>query len=253
MSDFLYQEWKKLGVEFVSVPVCRTPVDIEKLLTLTAKEGRCDARLIFGMRSWLLENYDLVNAQRLIRFIKEENKNRQQTAVLGAVLESVVKKYPRSSLKAAIKYCQKNKNKEFVFKRVASSQVLSKINEEENHPIWKKWNLVSREMSLMTGVLRKRKIILNNNKNLLLRAFFGIRTSTELLVYFLSGGSGNALEIVKDIGLSYEPVYSELQRFMDLKFIADERKGRGRARVYHLQQHAKTAFQNFLSMMMNPI
>ena len=251
MSDLLYKQWKKLGVGFVFCGEIRSPVDLEFLLVQTAKEGREDSRLIFGMRGWLLENYDLVNTQRLIRLIKEEKKKNHSTAILGAVLTSIVEAHPRSSLKSILKYCQKSKKAVFVFPRIAKSEILAQLNKKENHPIWARWNLISREIGTVQGAIRKRSYILRRNQNLLLRAIFGSGIRAEILAFFLSCKKGNALHISNAVGLSYEPVYSELQQIQALHLIQDERKGRGRARVYSFCNRAQKIFSSFLPQLVN--
>lgn len=245
MSD-LYKKWKKLGVGFAGAPEVRFFIDVEKLLMDTAKEGRVDSRLLFGMRGWLLNNHDLVNGQRLIRLIKQETKKGESTSVLGAVLDSVVREKPRSALKNVLKYCKRNDQREFVFPRIAESKVLSRLNEEENHPVWESWNLISREMEEARGVLRRRSYVLRRNKNLLVRALIGNGVKAEILNYFLNRGKGNTLEIAKAIGLSYEPVYSELQQFKDLQLIQEEQGGQGRARIFCFSPRAQKAFSLLL-------
>lgn len=245
MSD-LYKKWKKLGMGFAGAPEMRSPVDLELLLINTAKEGRNDSRLLFGMRGWLLYHHDLVNTQRLIRLIKEKIKKGEATSVLGAILDSVVRDKPRSALKNTLKYCRKNTAHEFVFPRISQSKVLSELNEQENHPVWKNWNLVSREMEDAKGAIRSRPYILRRNKNLLLRALIGNGVRAEILNYFINRGKGNILEIAKTIGLSYEPVYSELQQFKDLNLIQEEPGGRGKARIFSFNPRAKKSFSLLL-------
>lgn len=242
----LYAKWQKLGVGFAGVPGIRSFVDVEQLLINTAKEGRKDSRLLFGMRGWLLRNHDLVNVQRLIRFIKQEKNKKEPTSVLGAILNSVVNEVPRSALKNALKYCEKNKQPEFVFSRIGESKVLSQLNKEENHSVWKYWNLISREMDSEQSAIRRRSYILKRNKNLLLRAFLGKGVKAEILSYFLNCGKGNALEISKEVGFSYEPVYSELQQFKALHFI-EEQKGRGRqGQFFSINPKTQKAFSLLL-------
>ncbi len=181
-------------------------VDLEKILVETSQAGRDDSRLLFGMRGWLLKHHDLVNGSRLIRFVRQE----KQTAVLGAVIDSVIEINPRSVLKAVRRYCRKLNKPEFLFRRIGRSPTESELNQEECLSVWKRWNLISREMSTMGEAILEKPYVLRNNPNLALRALFGAGTRAEIFSYFIKNKEGNALEISFALGQSYQPVYSEL-------------------------------------------
>ncbi len=227
MSD-LYQIWSRLGVAFDTAPFFGSSIDLEDVLVKTSLEGRKDSRLLFGMRGWLLKHYELVNSARLICKIKSCSS----TAVLGAVIESVILEYPRSNLKYAIKYCHPLSQSDFVFDSVRYSKTISHLNQMENLPLWKKWNLISREMGDMHGAIREKKFVLKHNPQLALRALFGAGLKAEVLSFFLNHRKGNARQIALAIGLSYEPVYSELMLFKKIG-LAEEKK-KGQTRVFSL-------------------
>lgn len=206
----------------------------------TAHAGREDSRLLFGMRAWLLKHHDLVNNSRLIRLIKIE----KETAVLGAVIDSILAKIPRSTLRYVRKYCKKAKKPEFVFKRIANSKIQSSLNREENLSIWKKWNLISREMGEMDGVIMDKSYVFAHNRNLALRAFFGPIVKADVFAFLLERKMSNAHQMAQALGLSYEPVYSELAMFKQMGFIEEEKHGL--ARMFKIKTVAKNRMNALL-------
>jgi hypothetical protein len=228
MKD-LRKAWTRLGVGFVEKFSTQGQLDLEHLIVDTCKEGRSDSRLLFGMRGWLLKHHDLVNVARLIRMVKEEG----DTAVLGAIIESVVETHPRSALASVTKYCRKAKKREFVFERIARSKTMAKFNLEENLPIWRKWNLISNEMGELGGAIAEKGYIFQYNSNMMLRALFSPGIRAEVLSYLVEYGEGNARQISMGVGQSYEPVYSELKLCENMGLL--EPISCGRATVYHLK------------------
>jgi len=225
----LRTSWTRFGVAFDERIPRKGSVDLERLMMDTCVEGRKDPRALFGMIGWLLKHHDLVNVNRLIRMVKE-TKN---TAVLGAVIDAVLEHAPRSSLRYVRKYCKRARKPEYVFEEIERSKVMRKLNEEENLPVWKTWNLISREMDTMEGGVAEKAFVLSRNGNLALRALFGTGIRAEILQYLVEHGEGNAHQIAQGVGQSYEPVYSELKTCEDVGLL--EPISRGRATVYHVR------------------
>jgi hypothetical protein len=221
LSDELYNIWIRLGVGFVGGVGDAVAIDLEHVLIATTRAGREDSRLLFGMRAWLLKHHDLVNNSRLIRFIKTE----RETAVIGAVIDSILAEIPRSSLRYVLKHCKKAKKQEFVFRRVAGSKIQSKLNREEILPVWKRWNLISREMGEMRDIIRDRSYVLAHNRNLALRAFFGPTVKAEVFDYLLEHREANAYQMAQGLCMSYQPVYRELVTLRDLGMIEQTHQG----------------------------
>lgn len=228
MTD-LRKTWTRLGVGFVERFRAKGSIDLERLIMDTCVEGRRDSRLLFGLRGWLLKHHDLVNTARLLRMVKET----KDTAVLGAIVESIVEAHPRSALASVLKYCGKAKRPEFVFERIARSKVMAEFNREGNLPIWRKWNLISNEMGDLGGAIAEKGYVFKHNQNLLLRALFSPGIRAEILSYLMEHGEGNARQISLGVGQSYEPVYSELKLCEEVGLL--EPVQAGRATVYHLR------------------
>ncbi len=229
MSHQLRKQWARLGIAFRETFSKKGCIDLEQLIIETCQEGQNDSRLFFTMRGWLLKHQDLVNISRLIRIVKI----RDNTAVLGALIDSIVEEKPRSQLRYILKYCQPAKKQEFVFKEVLLSQTVCQLNLQEALPIWKKWNLISRDMEKADGAISEKGRVFLYNKNLALRAFFGPNTRAEILSYFLQYNEGNAYHIAETMNQSYEPVYSELKLCKEMGFVSAIR--RGNAVVYQFQ------------------
>ncbi|EKD50112.1 MAG: hypothetical protein ACD_62C00649G0002 [uncultured bacterium] len=222
----LYKTWARLGVAFNVKPTSDSVIDIEDVLIRTAHEGRDDSRLLFGMRGWLIKHHELVNSARLISKIKCLT----ETAVLGAIIDSVVEIHPRSNLKYIVKYCHPLSQPDFVFRSVKNSNILSQLNLQENLSLWKKWNLISREMEYNKEAIYEKKHVFKHNPWLILRALFGAGLKAEVLTYFFHHKKGNARQIAQTTQLSYEPVYSELRLLNKIGLVKE--KKRGRARVF---------------------
>ena len=223
MTD-LYALWSRLGVGFTVAASRNIQIDLEEVLVKTAQEGRNDSRLSFGMRGWLLKHHELVNSARLIVKLKACS----ETAVLGAIIDSVVQEHPRSNLKYCLKYCHPFSQKQFVFHYVSVSPAVAQLNLDENLPLLKKWGLISRELGDMQGAIRDKTFVLQHNPHLALRALFGANLKAEVLSFFLNHKQGNARQIALSIGLSYEPVYSELLHFKKIGLLKEARKGQAR-------------------------
>lgn len=224
MIDKLYKTWTQLGVGFLEQKGKTVPVDLEKSIVATAGVGRTDSRLLFGMRAWLLKHHDLVNNSRLIRLLPQE----KESAVLGAIIDSILSQIPRSTLRYVRKYCKKAKEPEFVFTRIANSKVQSILNREENLSIWKKWNLISREMGEMHGAIMEKSFVYAHNRNLALRALFGPTSKADVWAFLLENKSSNVHQMAKSIGISYEPVYSELMTYKSMGLVKEEKQGLAR-------------------------
>ncbi len=240
MFDELYTIWTQLGVGFLEGPTKATSIDLEKTIIATSYAGREDSRLLFGMQAWLVKHHDLVNNSRLIRLVKQE----KETAVLGAIIDSVLAQVPRSTLRYVRKYCKKTKEPEFVFKRIAASKVQSVLNRAENLSLWKRWNLISRESGEMDGVIMEKSYVLKHNRNLALRAFFGPIAKADLFAHLLDHNVGNAYQMSLSLGLSYEPVYSELATFKAMGFV--EEKKLGLARVFKIKSATRNQMNALL-------
>lgn len=240
MSNSIYQTWSRLGVGFNEPFKRKEVVNLEKTLMDTCELGRQDSRLLFGMLGWLLKHHELVNGSILIRLVKKASK----TAALGAVIDLVLEKQPRSLFKNVRKYCKPLTKPEFLFYRIEKSSHLAKLNKEENLKLWKRWGLISREVDEMSGAIADKTYVLKNNNNLALRALFGSGVRAEILSYFMEHEKGNAYVIAKQIGLSYEPVYSELQFFQKIGLMAAVKIGK--ALVFELKP-------NFIQKTLKPL
>lgn len=225
----LRKSWSRFGVAFGEAFSTKGYVDLEQLIVETCVEGRKDSRLFFAMRGWVLKHHDFINGGRLIRMIKKTN----ETAMAGVLVDSILENEPRSGLQYVRKYCKPSAKREFAFEEIRESKVLGKLNEEENLPVWKKWNLISRDMEVMEGAIAEKGWVIAHNRNLALRAVFGAGIRAEILNFLLEYGKGSAYQIAASVNQSYEPIYSELRLCENIGFLKEEREGK--AVVYHLR------------------
>lgn len=165
MAENIFKIWSQLGVGFGESFSTGKRIDLEKTLLLTLEKGRDESRLLFGMIGWLLKHHELVNSHRLILLLK--NSKASSLAILGAICDIVLKENPRSIFLCVRNHCRPLKKKVFLFRNIKKSKVVSDLNKQESHSIWRKWNLISRELDTLQGAIMERSFVLSHNKNLI--------------------------------------------------------------------------------------
>jgi|GEM_PF-5250260 len=194
----LRKSWTRLGVAFDEGFSRKGSIDLERLIVDTCMDGETDKRLLTGVRCWLFKHHDLVNVHRLIKFVKDV----KETAILGATIDALLERAPRSSLRHVRKHC------------VAGGESRIEFEAEE--------------------AVADKDVVLRQNRSLALRALFGNSIRSEVLNYLMDHGEGNAHAISLHINQTYQPVHLEMSRCEEIGLL--DSMLRGQVRIYRLRR-----------------
>ena len=91
-------------------------------------------------------------------------------------------------------------------------------------PIFKKWGVYTSTVTLKEDALVTRASLLKKNQNLAIRAVFGANTRSEILFALSRVTYAYVSQLADLIGLSYQPVYAEIEHLtlngmIDSKYI----------------------------------
>ncbi len=220
--ETIKRKWKKVGFRFN----CRTAkevVDVEQLIVDTVTAGRDEPVLIWGMVAWLIAYADLVNIARLLRMISPEIQ-----PIIGSLFELAVENGADAKLKNVIRNCRPKRTPGILFTVMGKTRVTAKHEKTHSLSVFKKWGLYCSTISLKTDALYSRHFILQNNKNLALRAVFGANTKSEILHLLLQLPRAYISQVAREIQLSYQPVYAEVKHLLINQLIECEQIGRMR-------------------------
>ncbi len=216
----LMANWKHVGFRF-NIGTSKDNIDIEKLIVETSRVGRNEPVLIWGMLAWIVQYGDLINVSRLSRLLKEGDM-----AVLGAIIEIAISKGADNKLAHIAGKCKGNKQAEILFPIMKESKITEKIEKDDGLDVFKKWGLYCSNISDKSDALNTREFVLKHNPNLAIRALFGSNVKAEIL-YQLSHISKSYInELARLIGMSYQPVYAEVERMILNKLLLSETVGK---------------------------
>ena len=159
--DDIYTDWALLGAGFYKLKK-RPPPDLEKCIIQTAFWGRFDARILFGCIQWIINNGDLIDINRLISMIPKDD-----SAVLGGMLDLALEKGADKHLKRVMKNCKPYKKKEFLYNTYAEHPGLISLLKiiTWSLPLWRRWGIYNRS-SDFPRIWYNRKYVLENNPEL---------------------------------------------------------------------------------------
>jgi hypothetical protein len=211
-----------LGVLFSVSPTAVEP-DPEQLVVETTHAGRREARLIWGLLSWMVEFGDLINTSRLIQRVGQAD-----SAVLGALCTLALKHGADAKLKGLLAKCRVKSEPEVLFEAMAAMQTTARNERENAVPEFTRWGLHCSAYRIMEGGLQTRKRVLDGNRLLALRAVFGANIRADLLYWLAFHPKASIREAAAKTGFSYQPVYAELNRMVENKIADCETYGRVR-------------------------
>ncbi len=166
----------------------------------TLEIGRYDARLYDEVLSWLVENEQTINIQRLQNIMKaDENIDRTLIAAAAAIL---AQNNRSSRWKKLTLSADKSKHKKTLFMSQNSEElpVWGENDEEYIRYGWIRPKLALRKISGKIDILRISNLVIR------LRYLFGINLRAELAAYLLTHEAGNPTEISKKIYYSQPTV-----------------------------------------------
>ena len=206
--DQLFNDWSQLGIRLTHSDK-RKEVDIEMVIVNTTYLGRYNSRLLFSMLTWIRDNADLINSQKLINTLSDAD-----ISVLGAILAIALKNGADKKLVAVKNHCKKKIKPEILFANMKKNPLLYEQEVSESCKEWKEWGLYCSEISFYNDARYDREYILRNNKLLAIRALFGSNLRAEIL-YMLFKKSNMYIRLLsKTTGFSYFPVQMEVKNLL---------------------------------------
>jgi hypothetical protein len=219
MSDSLYGQWRKLGLLF-SVEQSRGPVFPENLIAQTTHSGRSEARLFWGMLTWIIKYGDLINGARLFSALDQADG-----AVLGAVLSVAHQKGADPKLRNILAKCRPKAVPEILFHSMAAMKVTSQHETDNGLPEFREWGLLCSTARVLDDAVEPRGTVLARNRNLALRAAFGPGIRSDLLFCLQQRPRLSIRGFSQALGLSYQPVYAEAQKLVKNGIVLSEKIG----------------------------
>ena len=227
MLNILWKQWSTVGLYSNLEQENKFLIDPESLLCVSCFFGRFDPRLFDEVISWLSENGNLLNIDRLknvLRFFINSETN-----VLGAVAEYLVKKEQKRKWDRVVHFCTKKKKEEkiqnlFVAKDLVPVPVVGKFD-----PVFLRWGFRRNEVNLRKRI---QKIDFEKPCNLLLklRSFFGVNARADIYAFLLFSEGDNSLQISQKVHFNQRNVYQVLNDMHKSGLV--EKKSIGKRSLY---------------------
>jgi len=227
MLNILWKQWSTVGLYSNLEQENKFLIDPESLLCVSCFFGRFDPRLFDEVISWLSENGNLLNIDRLknvLRFFINSETN-----VLGAVAEYLVKKEQKRKWDRVVHFCTKKKKEEkiqnlFVAKDLVPVPVVGKFD-----PVFLRWGFRRNEVNLRKRI---QKIDFEKPCNLLLklRSFFGVNACADIYAFLLFSEGDNSLQISQKVHFNQRNVYQVLNDLHKSGLV--EKKSIGKRSLY---------------------
>ncbi|MGD9201558.1 MAG: hypothetical protein PVI26_08355, partial [Chitinispirillia bacterium] len=175
MIDQLYNDWSRLGMRLTNSGTTME-VNPEKAIVNTTHAGRFNSRLLFSMLTWIRDNADLINSQKLVNLLVDAD-----TSVLGAILTISLKNGADKKLVTIKKHCKKKGEPEILFTNMKKNPLFYEQEISNTYKEWEEWGLYCSEIHFYNDARYNREYILKNNKLLAIRALFGSNLRAEIL------------------------------------------------------------------------
>jgi len=206
--DQLFDDWSQLGMRLTHSGM-KKEVDPENVIVTTTHSGRYNSRLLFSMLTWVRDNADLINSQKLINILSDAD-----TSVLGAMLSIALKNGADKKLRTIKNHCKKKSKPEILFAAMKKNPLLYEQEVSESCMEWKEWGLYCSEISFYNDAQFDREYILRNNKLLAIRALFGSNLRAEILYMLFKKSNLYIRMLSKTTGFSYFPVQMEVKNLL---------------------------------------
>lgn len=205
MLDLAWRQWSLLGVYSDFNISENRIIDPEALILFTAEAGRYDARLYDEALSWLVENEEIINVQRMQNIMKADGGGDES---LVAAVSSVLARNNRSAKwKKMADKKSKKKTPLFLSLDGGPLPVRGEVDEDFARRGWLRPELNLRKLSARIEAFRVSNLVIR------LRYLFGINLRAELIAYLLTHETGNPTEISKKIYYSQPTVRQACAEF----------------------------------------
>jgi len=219
-ADEYYDKWIKLGWAGTGKPF-KGFVDPERLIIETTHVGRYEGRLFKAMLTWIRDFHDLINTQKVIRYIDDAD-----VAILGAVIDIAIQHGANPRLRTIIKRCNANKEPQVLFKAGDQFGVFDKNQREFSRQEYVKWGLYCTMLEFYDHAMFNRKFVLKNNPLLALRALIGPAIRSEILFQLENKTRIHIRALAHKTGYAYSAVYNEVMNMVRNGFLTLESFGR---------------------------
>jgi len=194
--------WVRLGVNVSGAP-SPTPVDLEALLLETAKLVRTDARLFWGVASWLHVYGNLVDGRLLSNML---SKTPPPAAFAALVIASEC-----PQLTALLRRCKPTAPPLPLFEVMTTSNILRDKVTRAHLPQFAAWGFLVDEVQLRPEALRPATWLYRNNHALLIRAILGAGLRAQILTVLIDDGApSTASDLARRLGRQYASVHGTL-------------------------------------------
>jgi hypothetical protein len=218
--DNLKDQWSKAGFAF-SGSRYKHSIDIEKLFVETAKHARNDGRLFSAIITWAVEFGDLINVSRLKKFVTSET-----SAVMGCALDIAIMEGASKKLSPVLHKCIPQKKRELFFLGMNKWKVTQKKERTDSLSVFKKWGFFASGYTIKKDALMNRRWVLSKNINFCFRHLFGPNAKAEILSILYDKPKAYINQLSKLSGLSYPPIYNEVENMIKSGMVECEIMGR---------------------------
>lgn len=204
LLQFLWRQWSALGIAGYAESDDAWVIDPEALLLFSTTISRYDQRLFDEILDWLNKNERFINIQRLKTILYKEQFDSK--SVIGAVAGTIKKKNRGLKWKSLAELGKKSDEKQPLF-FLKSGDFLPVL--QENDPLFLEYglsrNLVQhRELSNIFTPKMRAGLLLQ------LRAFMGLTSRSETLLYLLINERGTIQEIADATYYSWRSIQDVL-------------------------------------------
>ena len=199
--NFLWRQWSALGVLGEARTHDPWVIDPEPMLLFTLEMGRYEPRIFDEVMDWLVVNGSWIDIQRLRGILREKDETTKN--LTGAMAAFLMKEADERKWKNMSRSCRSQE-----FDSSGSGQPLFCEKDGKPYPISDKpdpdflsYGFIRPQMTVRR-MTRQVPITSHNTLRFLLRAFFGLGSRAECLVYLLTHDGGHPSEVARAIGIS---------------------------------------------------
>ncbi|UCC40388.1 MAG: hypothetical protein JSV96_02760 [Candidatus Aminicenantes bacterium] len=238
MLQILWKQWSSVGIYSNLESESKFLIDPESLLCVTCLFGRFDQRLFDEVISWLSENGNLLNIDRLKNVLKCFDD--LEANILGAVAEYLVVNEKKRKWDRVVNFCKKKKKENvqilFLTKNLKSIPTVGRFD-----PVFLRWGFRRDEVKLRK---RLQKIDLEKPCNLLLkmRSFFGVNVRADINAFLMFSEGDNSLQISQKIFFNQRNVYKVLNDLHSSGLV--EKRNIGKRSLYTIDRSNWSSFFN---------
>jgi hypothetical protein len=142
--DRLFQEWYQLGgaVLLANKDGSELPRSPEEVIAESTAYCRESGRLTWVVVDWLIHHIDQIDEKKLL----EETGKRGDMSVLGVLNDIAYLRTPHPKFKEMMTACVPHNKIEPFFYRVARSPLASRLAQENNLEVFRRWNYLCNEL-----------------------------------------------------------------------------------------------------------